>query len=491
MTEENEEKEPSTVSTPSPEPEESQPEVEEAERRKRHHGWHALIVIVLAVLLLGGLSLVPFERLTDGKISDFNLLSDILTPSDTDSTASDGTGTEMIDPALQEAMRDTRARDTAAIVDGEKPLIAIQPSRHGSDMVLEDYTEAGNGLSNMRASLAKGGVTRVAVIGDSYIEGDIFTQDLREMLQGAYGGSGVGYMNMHSDFPGFRRSVKQSGKGWTEFAANKKSESRYTGLSQHYFTSTAASNAAYHGTDALQHLDSWDRSQFLFISPNASVIKVRTNDGEWLSHNITGSPDVQAITVDGPATSFEVSTSSPSVIGLGSWLYSSKGVSVDCMSSRGFSGLTLNKVSPELSRQMAANIDYDLIVLEFGINAMSPRQTDFTVYANRMVEVIEHVRQCYPNADIIMMGIGDRGEKKGGQVHSMASAPYMVNAQRDAARRARCLFYDTRESMGGNDAIVDWVGRGLANKDYIHLTHKGGRELAAPLFKAIQTNIGQ
>ncbi|MCM1349119.1 MAG: GDSL-type esterase/lipase family protein [Firmicutes bacterium] len=472
------------------EKEEKETDLETAETNEtsNHNPWRVVVIILSALVVLIGLSFLPFEKLTNGKISDFNLLGEIMERIDSDSTEiSDGT--ELIDPALQEAMLDTRAIDTAGVAEGEAPLIAVLPSRQGADMVLEDYTEAGQGLKRMRQSIAQGGVTRVAVIGDSYIEGDIFTQDLREMLQTQYGGSGVGYVNMHSDFPGFRRSVKQGGKGWTEYAANKSAEKRYTGLSQHYFTSTANSTASYKGTDALPHLDSWDNSQFLFISPKNSVIKVKTGEGEWVTHNITGSPEVQAITVNGPTNNFEISTSSPSIIGLGAWMYGSKGVTVDCMSSRGFSGLTLNNVSGELSNQMSKFVDYDLIVLEFGINAMSAKQKDFSVYSNRMVDVIKHVRECFPNADIIMMGIGDRGEKKAGEVHSMASAPYMVNAQRDAARRARCLFYDTRESMGGQDAIVSWVGDGLANKDYIHLTHKGGRKLAEPFFKAIKADI--
>ena len=121
---------------------------------------------------------------------------------------------------------------------------------------------------------------------------------------------------------------------------------------------------------------------------------------------------------------------------------------------------------------MAKVINYDLIILEFGINAMTSSQTDYSLYSRKMVEVINHVRTCYPTADILVMGIGDRGEKRGSEVHSMKSAPYMVAAQRDAARKAHCLFWDTREAMGGNDAIVAWAKSGKANKDYIHMTHQ-------------------
>ena len=126
---------------------------------------------------------------------------------------------------------------------------------------------------------------------------------------------------------------------------------------------------------------------------------------------------------------------------------------------------------------------------EFGINAMSAQQKNYSVYRSRMVDVINHVRQCYPNADILLMGVGDRGEKRGSQVRSMATAEAMVSAQRDAARRAHCLFWDTREAMGGEDAVVEWSSAGLINKDYIHLTHKGGARLARELFNAIQTDL--
>lgn len=159
------------------------------------------------------------------------------------------------------------------------------------------------------------------------------------------------------------------------------------------------------------------------------------------------------------------------------------------MSSRGFSGVTLTNISSGLCRAMARDVNYDLIILEFGINAMSANQTNYSVYSNKMVEVINHVRTCYPNADILVMGIGDRGQRKGGAVHSMAAAPHMVAAQRDAARRAHCLFWDTREAMGGEDAVVKWSQQKLVNTDYIHLTHQGGAKLAELLFKALQQQL--
>lgn len=219
----------------------------------------------------------------------------------------------------------------------------------------------------------------------------------------------------------------------------------------------------------------------MFIAPENSIISVKTSDSEWEERNISASDSVQCIEIAASTSRFELKTSSPKLIGLGVWLDGESGVSLDCMSSRGFSGITLTKINPTLCREMATEIDYNLIILEFGINAMSATQKDYSIYSNRMVEVINHVRKCYPRADILVMGVGDRGEKRGGVVRSMATAPAMISAQRDAARRAHCLFWDTREAMGGEDAVVEWCDAGLINKDYIHMTHKGSTSGRRPL----------
>jgi lysophospholipase L1-like esterase len=458
-------------------------------KNKPSAAWRIVIIVFVVLALLIGISYMPLSKWTNGRLSNFNLFGDILNIGLPEEVEMPGA---FIDPMLEEAIKeDKREIDTTAVADDAKPLIAIQPKKDGNQVIIEDYSESGHGLERLRKAFDDGRFARIAVIGDSYIEGDIFTEDLREMLQEKHGGSGVGYVNMHSEFPGFRKSVKQGGgKGWKEFAANAKHDSKYMGLTQHYYKLTSPTTSTYAGTSAFTGNDSWNRSQFLFISPVATEITITDATGEK-SYPVTASDSVQAITIDGNTNKFDVKVGNTSVVGLGVWLSDTKGVNVDCMSSRGFSGITLGKVNEELSKQMAKYVDYDLIILEFGINAMSAKQTNFDTYMKKMVEVVKHIRECYPNADILMLGIGDRGSKHGSEVHSMTSCPYMVDAQREAARRARCLFWDTREAMGGEDAIVEWVRQGWANTDYIHLNHKGGRQLAEPLFKAIEHNLSK
>lgn len=459
-----------------------------------------LLVIIIAFAAIVAISLLPLSRWTGGVMKDFSLFSDIMKEIDAmEETANPEE--EVVDPELLKAMSDdgdspmTPSTDPLTASDSvlSQPIDTIihapRPSRIGDIVAIEDYTGGNTGLARFRHAVTTGAMARIAVVGDSYIEGDIFTQDLREKLQNTYGGSGVGYVSMHTDFPGFRRSVRQGGKGWKTFAVNKKCDKRYIDLAEQYAVPTGTATATYHGTQAFPHTSSWERSKFLFVSPENSVINVKTAGGEWEERNIAASDSVQCIEVSAPTTAFEIKTSSTSLVGLGVWLDGTGGVSLDCMSSRGFSGITLTKVSPSLCHQMTPFVDYSLIILEFGINAMTSKQKDYSVYSSRMVGVINHIRLCYPRSDILVMGVGDRGEKRGGTVKSMSTASAMISAQRDAARRAHCLFWDTREAMGGEGAVVEWSNAGLVNKDYIHMTHKGGARLAEELFKAIQHNL--
>lgn len=449
---------------------------------------HAPLLLIIAITIIACLSAVPWESCTNGKIKDFNLVSDLVR---SDSTASDSADlTAEINWEEEPIISDTTSgTNTGNPSDTITEPLPPKPNRIGDLTVIEDYSQAQNGLDNIKASLASGRTARIAVVGDSYIEGDIMTQDLRDLLQEAYGGSGVGYMNMHSDFPGFRQSVKQSGKGWKCYTATKRGKEQYMGLSEQYAQPQGNATATYKGTKRLAHTGKWDKSQFLFIAPNATTIRTRAVN-EWTDHKVQGSPDVQAITLDSVTTEFSVAATDPSLVALGVWLDGTgRGIAVDCMSSRGIPGYSLAKIPSELCQQMSRWINYDLIILEFGINVLSPKQKDYSRFTSNMIGVIAHLRECYPSSRILVMGIGDRGEKRDGSVKSMSTIPAMIEAQRTAARKAGVLFWDTQNAMGGENAIVNWSKTGLANKDYVHLTHEGGAELASQLSRALRQMI--
>ncbi len=134
--------------------------------------FRSLIALVLVVIV----SLLPLSRWTGGRVKDFSLFSDILREvgiiEHTDPSQ------EQIDPALLEAMEESKdpreAPDSVLAQPIDTIIQAPRPARQGELVVIEDYTTHESGLMWFKDALASGSTARVAVVGDSWIEGDIF-----------------------------------------------------------------------------------------------------------------------------------------------------------------------------------------------------------------------------------------------------------------------------------------------------------------------------
>ena len=172
------------------------------------------------------LSVIPWSRLTNNTLKDFNLFGDLF-PSE--GSAAINTTSSIVDPELEAMM--TQADGGGGTASDATPATAVADSTETDTCTLQDietieapvidgsvaienYSGA-TPLQHFRQALRQAGnrTVRVAVIGDSYIEGDIFCSNLRDILQQRYGGSGVGFMAAHCEFPGFRQTVAQKSHG--------------------------------------------------------------------------------------------------------------------------------------------------------------------------------------------------------------------------------------------------------------------------------------
>lgn len=447
------------------------------------------IAIAIAIAALAGLSFVPWSTLTGGIVKDFNLLGDIMP----DAPSAEVTATEPIDPDLVHALAqldvDSAKPEPVDTVDNYV-VPEVKPARVDGQVLIEDYTADGRGLYGLHKALSnKGRTARIAFIGDSYIEGDILTQNVRESLQNKYGGSGVGYMGLQSALTGFRTSVHQQCAGWTLTDIRKTKNTTYKWLSGEYFTAGENAKTVYKGSKKLSHLASWTNTRIVYIAPEDGTITINTDGGEQ-TFQATASPHVCSHVIYGNTTQATI-CASPGIVVLGAFLDGDGGIAVDNMSMRGNSGISHRNLSVELAGEMRQYVDYDLIVIEFGINALSSQQSNYSSYGKILQQVIQRIRACYPAADILLMGIGDRGQKIDGEVTSLPTSKAMVDAQRNAARKSEILFWDTREAMGGSGAVIDWRNRGLVNADYIHLNSKGGKELADLFVSALLSSINK
>lgn len=393
--------------------------------------------------------------------------------------------------------RPARPRVTVAVPDQLDTVLVDAPQRKEGDVVLfEDFSPGKDGLSHLLTAISQraslGRPVRIAFLGDSFIEADIFTQDVRSQLQALYGGCGVGYVSMHSDFPGFRRSVVQSDNGWEVHSVLKPREADWSlmALHQQYFVPLEGACAQYRGTTRVERADSWTLSRFVFIARNDCSVDLKVGNGEWQSFAVTGSPEIQSLEVAGQTDRFQVRTGAiAGFTAIGVWLDDTQGMAVDNISTRGYSGLSLVSLPAARCAQMEAVVPYDAIVLQYGLNVMTPEILHYEAYARKMVAVINHLKSCYPNTDIILMGVGDRSRKMNGAFATMPAVLALSRAQRLAAKNAGVVFWDTFAAMGGANGMVDYVAQKQANKDYTHINHKGGRRLAGEFVKSLEYSM--
>lgn len=440
------------------------------------------LIIAGAVGLLIFLSLFPWGELTGNRLKDFNLLSDIFPDEPTM-----GYG-EYLDPELSEALRakETKKNDNTDTVSGpsiEPPKVFKNIAEDGT-VLIEDYSPGGKGFANLRKALGRTDRTaRVGVIGDSYIEGDIMTMNLRENLQNRFGGKGIGYVPAFTELTGFRTSVKQSCDGWIRHEIRTDAPDDKKILQGEYYSSNGSGNSRFKGVSSPARLDSWDRTSVVCLAPGGGEITLST-DSSTQTFPLDASNIVRSFSLNGSTSSASIKAS-VGVNVMGVYLDGNTGVAVDNMSLRGYSGRTHRNLSKERAREIREFIDYDLIIVEYGTNALSTQQKEYGGYSEILKGVINRIKECYPNSDILLLGIGDRGQKSGTDVKSIPTATNMVDAQRKAARDAGVMFWDTRQAMGGENSVVAWREKGMINPDYVHLNSKGGKEIARLLTNAI------
>lgn len=377
----------------------------------------------------------------------------------------------------------------AAELDAQDRFAGVTP--------FEDFTEDGRPkLADFCALLGtatKSRTVRLAFLGDSYIEGDILTADVRSQLQQSYGGGGVGFVPFSTPLAQNRPTIKHSSGGWTNYNLIHK-KSAAANARERFFVSGIVSVPSgkawvkYENTNFRARLSSVGTARLLFTNTGSSEITLKVNDTIVRTFTPAAGDEPQMINVTGVGIqTLRMEVSKPAgFYGYGLWLESGRGVGVDNYSIRSNSGLALSGTSAAINMQINKMVGYDLVVLQYGLNAMSADITRYTSYGQQIRRVINYIKTCFPNSVIVVMAVGDRSTLRGGEYVTMPGVRGMVAEQRAAAQDCGVVFWNTFAAMGGDGSMSRFVRNGWAAKDYTHLSFGGGRELAKEFVKALE-----
>lgn len=367
----------------------------------------------------------------------------------------------------------------------------------GITPIREPDSAAGNSFSGFCDTLLHARrPVRIAVMGDSFIEGDILTADLREKLQTAYGGGGTGFAPMASPLTAFRRTVKTQSKGWNSYNIMQR-KSAPAAARDHFYVSgwvcqpQAGASTRWECTDFRDGLGDCTTSRIFFISPGPSRVEVTLNDSLTRDFSVEGDAAVRQLAVTAPqirSLSFRVLSGTDGFIGYGA-VFEGNGVVVDNYSVRSNNGQAMFWTNPSVNAQINAMLGYDLVILQYGLNIMQSGVRNYTSYAAQIEKMVAYVRQCFPTAAVLVLGVSDRSTKGETGFEPMDALPHMLRYQREAAENAGAAFWNTCDAMRTLGGMERFVANGWAGKDYTHINYAGGRQLGRALFNAINERV--
>ncbi|SHN42961.1 hypothetical protein [Chitinophaga sp. CF418] len=402
-------------------------------------------------------------------------------PGDTTAVATDSTGAAL--PAIPDPDHLFNFATYTGIINYLPPAGADSTAKAG----LQHFLLA---LDELKAKKRK--KVRIAYFGDSMIEGDLITEDLRDSLQYLFGGEGVGFVPVTSVVAGFRTTITHTfSKDWKDYSYKQLPPSNlFLGISGHTFVPGGASWIKYQPVKK-RGLNRFAQVSVLYGPVSSGNISV--NDKAYalsgnravnkLSLHLDSAKQVMIKWAGGSAAPF-----------YGVCFEGDTGVYVDNYSFRGISGIELGKLSGQLLQQMQSEHPYDLIVLHYGANVLwKPELTDYKWYGSPMKKVLDSLRNDLPNASFLVISTADKSYKKSGNYVTAPGVTALLKVQHELAKAHGAAYWNLYAAMGGENSMIRWVEGDpvLANKDYTHFNRQGAARVGALLYKAMMDEYKQ
>lgn len=462
-----------------------------------------IIILGTAIVLLLLAKLVPEETTVFGlEIKSVDMLSDLReeesfddfnfdnyfeedsSQSDTDSTA-DNSESSLINSTKVNKAGFIASDMLYSFLNAELNKIG----EHGSGLVTTRNEKITGNVSQMNHFVnalkrSKTQQVRIAHYGDSGIEGDLVSADLRETLQREFGGGGVGFLPIVTEGINYRQSIGFSySDSWNTFSINTRNPDRLpVGINGEVFVNNGSAWFEFETNSRFRHSRNFDVVKIYYSDATSGTISVIIDGGSKKTERLLPGSGIKELTIsakNSKSVRVEVPASTKAYF-YGVSLESGNGVYVDNFPFRGNSGVDLEDISINNLQEFNRYLDYDLIIFQFGLNALSARMGNYKRYERKMTQVVEHFKKAFPNTSFVLIGAQDRSVKKGSGFESDPSLAKLIQAQINIARDTKIAFWNLFDAMGGPNSMVDWVESNppLAYKDYIHFNEAGVKKVA-------------
>ena len=348
--------------------------------------------------------------------------------------------------------------------------------------------------------LESGRLTRVVHYGDSQIEMDRISQDLRQELQERFGGCGTGLFPAVGNVPS--ASIYHSATGdfvqytmYGDSTTQRAGHNRYGVMAQ--VVQVTVGGTVYlkvtGNKNARERVKSFESVTLLYGRPGngfqarvvSDTLKPQpvTERGESGLRKMTwhfGKPVQKAsLYLSGDAEIYGIAADGDN------------GIQVDNIPLRGCSGTIFTRISKPLMADCLDLLDARLIILQFGGNYMPVARSTKVIeqYQEQIRKQLEYFHEVAPQARILFVGPSDMGKSVNGRVVTWPRLPELVDSLKATALRNDAAYWDLYRMMGGENSMAQWVRHSppYAGPDYIHFTPAGAQKVGDALSRSFLT----
>lgn len=342
-------------------------------------------------------------------------------------------------------------------------------------------------------------LVRVVHYGDSQIELDRISQDLREALQERFGGSGTGLFPALGNVPSASISKAASGSFaqytmYGDSTTQRAGHNRYGILAQ-VVQLTGSGTLTLRGSknkNAREGVKTFESVSVLYGRGENLVVKATSGTEKPEPVVQKGENGVTLLTwrfsqpVEKATLTFQ---GNAEIYGIGA--DGNAGVAVDNVPLRGCSGTIFTRISKPLMTDSFSLTDTRLIILQFGGNMMPMIRgaKQIEPYQEQIAKQIAYFHEVAPQAKILFIGPSDMGKSVNGRVVTWPHLPELVDSLKATALRNDAAYWDLYRMMGGENSMAQWVRHSppYAGPDYIHFTPAGAQKVGDALSRSFLT----
>ena len=359
-----------------------------------------------------------------------------------------------------------------------------------------------NGFYKKLDELQKGERDKVVVvhIGDSHIQADYFSGTMRELLQRKFGNAGRGLV-----FP-YRAAKTNEPKNFST-STNVTWEAKrnvfpkiplpigVSGITIRTFDSSAYLGFNMQDADSLNYAFNKIKV-FHYKAPDAfdmSVTDENQTNLAFINSRIT-TPDffTTEVSLRDTTHSFQLrmiktdSTQTQAMIYGVELENSQKGLLYDMVGVNG--AMYAHYDSSVYFVDQLISLHPDLVIISLGTNEAYTKYFTELEFEENMDMLVSKIRIAMPDADFLLTTPPDGYRYRKYKNASVAKA---VTVMKNYSVTHDAAFWDFYHLMGGFGSIYKWYTKGMAQRDYLHLTKKGYELQGHLLFNALMESYNK